>query len=225
MAPTVHCPDKNRVSLPPITALVLAGGAGTRMGGGKPFRKLHGTYLIEHALANARRNCNAVMIASNENKADYAAYDCPVIGDVPAPGRGPMAGILAGLQHLGNDSDWMAVFAVDCPFLPNDLVSSLYQAMIAPLATPADQTQNPIRAAYAHYAGRDHFLASLWHRDMAPAIATLLDQDQRRVRAALQQANAVKVDFTTRENDADTARLFANINTQSDIDQLETLPI
>jgi molybdopterin-guanine dinucleotide biosynthesis protein A len=243
MAPPTSSFAEKKPSLPPVTGLVLAGGAGTRMGGDKPFRKLRGQYLIEHALANARRECRSILIASNENPANYAAYRCTVINDVPAPGMGPMAGILAGLNHLENDSDWLAVFAVDCPFLPANLVSRLYQAT-ATLSIEHESlgsagTANVFRnnamngndnsagensgvlAAYARYAGREHFLASLWHRTMAPVIASLLDHDQRRVRMALQHANACKVDFAP-PDEAHADLLFANINTQEDITHFET---
>ncbi|WP_085586227.1 molybdenum cofactor guanylyltransferase [Thalassospira mesophila] len=231
-SPTHSCSDQ--VILPCVAGLILAGGAGVRMGGAKPFRTLAGKPLLDHAITNARQQCQSIMIASNDDPAQFSAYGYPVIADIPAPDMGPMAGILSGLQKLGDDCDWLAVFAVDCPFLPPNLVGTLYQALADPLAprqTPAQaapaaqgaqSTQAAVSyAAYASHNGRDHFLASLWHRNMAPMIASLLDQGQSRVRFALQQAHATRVDFPATGASAQDALLFANINTPDDIARVE----
>ncbi len=191
------------------------------MGGNKPFRMLGARPLLDYAIGNAQRDCAAVLIASNEDPQKYAAYHCPVIADQPRAGLGPMGGILAGLNHLPNGSDWLAVYAVDCPVLPVDLPALLYQAICQTDDTNTPAPQNRVLAAHAHYRGRDHYLASLWHRDMAPALAGLLNQDQRRVRLALMAGNAKSLDFPLPDNETMADLLFANINQQEDITRFE----
>ncbi|OKH86269.1 hypothetical protein LF95_23600 [Thalassospira sp. TSL5-1] len=210
---------------PVFTGLVLAGGAGTRMGGNKPFRMLGPRPLVDYALSNARRDCPHVLIASNEDPQKYAAWGCPVIADHPHAGLGPLGGILAGLKHLPNGSNWLAVYAVDCPIVPAGLPAILHRAIcqLNDNATPA--TQNRVLAAHARYCGRDHYLASLWHRDMAPAIFALLAQDQRRVRQALMAGNARTIEFPVPDDATMADLLFANINQCEDIARFEkTLP-
>ncbi|PKR48422.1 molybdenum cofactor guanylyltransferase [Thalassospira marina] len=220
---TSPIPDADTTT-PIFTGLVLAGGEGSRMGGNKPFRMLGQRRLIDHAITNARHDCSHILIASNEDPQKYAAHNCPVIADCPQPGLGPMAGILAGLNSLPANSDWLAVYAVDCPFLPSGLPGLLFAA-ITQVSENGQTAQHaaPQRtlAAHARYQGRDHYLASLWHRDMAPVISALLAQDQRRVRLALDGGNAKIVEIAAPQNPALAELLFANINRPEDLARLE----
>lgn len=217
--------DNANSKAPVFTGLVLAGGAGKRMGGNKPFRRLGPRPLIDYAIANARRDCQHILIGSNEDPQIYAAYDCPVIADQPRAGLGPLGGILAGLKHLADGGDWLAVYAVDCPVLPVGLPEMLHRAIGQANDTNTAVTQNRVLAAHARYNGRDHYLASLWHRDMAPAISALLARDQRRVRLALLAGNARAIDVPIPDNSKMADLLFANINQHDDISRLEkTLP-
>lgn len=190
--------------MPKTAALVLAGGEGKRMGGDKPFRELAGKPLIAHVIAMARQQCDIVMISSNEDPARFAAFDCPVIADYPVAGQGPLGGILGGLRALPDDIDWLAIFPVDCPVLPDDLVRKLAAA-----AQGAGRL-----AAFAQYDTRDHFLAAVWHRNGAETIETQLANDDRRVGGALRSVEAVRVTIPTRP---DQPALFANINTPGDL--------
>lgn len=99
---------------PVVDAVVLAGGAGRRLGGvSKGEVELAGQRLVDHVLA-----------------ATGAARQVVVVGEVPVPegvlltreeppGGGPAAGVVAGLARLaaqpGPSADWVLLLACDLP--------------------------------------------------------------------------------------------------------------
>jgi molybdopterin-guanine dinucleotide biosynthesis protein A len=87
--------------------VILAGGEGRRIGGGKPQRLLGGETLLARALARARGWSDDVVIAAGET-------------DVPGI-EGPLGGVAAALA-LGGD---VLTIACDMPFLPDDLIHRL----------------------------------------------------------------------------------------------------
>jgi len=116
-----------------IPGVLLAGGLARRMGGGdKPMRAIGGRPLLERVIGRLRPQCSELILNANGDPARFAAFGLPVVPDTIADFPGPLAGILAAL-------DWAAVHrpgaalvlsaAADCPFLPRDLVTRLYQAL------------------------------------------------------------------------------------------------
>ena len=62
------------MTLPRITAAILAGGAGTRLGGrDKGLEPLDGLLLVEHVIG-ALRDVDAVLIVANRNHDAYACH-------------------------------------------------------------------------------------------------------------------------------------------------------
>jgi len=87
--------------------VILAGGAGRRIDGGKPSRLLGGETLLDRALGIARRWSDEVLVAD---------------GNTDAPGiEGPLGGVAAALA-LGGD---ILTIPCDMPFLPADLPERL----------------------------------------------------------------------------------------------------
>ena len=110
------------------TAVILCGGAGERMGGlDKPLHPLLGRPLLEHVLERVRPQVDAVLLVANRRQDLYSAYGFKVIGDGPYQGRGPLAGIAAGLAAAG--SDRVLCVPGDAPLLPPDLLQRLCTAL------------------------------------------------------------------------------------------------
>jgi molybdopterin-guanine dinucleotide biosynthesis protein A len=97
--------------------VILAGGEGRRIGGGKPGRLLGGRSLIDRALARARSWSDAVLVAGGDLR------DAPGV-------EGPLGGVAAALA-LGGD---VLTIPCDMPFLPDDLPARLMSAKAATLA-------------------------------------------------------------------------------------------
>jgi molybdopterin molybdotransferase len=110
-----------------VTALVLAGGSGSRLGGAdKGLVELAGAPLIEHVAARLVPQVAGVLVSANRNVEVWRRYGWPVLTDPPPGGRGPLAGILAGLEAC--PTDWLLVVPCDAPALPQDLCQRLAAA-------------------------------------------------------------------------------------------------
>ena len=114
-------------ALLPITGLILAGGAGRRMGGAdKGWLSWHGQPLIKQALQRLRGQVAEILISANRNLDRYSQWGYPVLTD-PQPGfQGPLLGLLAGLQAARQP--WLLSLPVDSPALPADIVARFWEA-------------------------------------------------------------------------------------------------
>ncbi len=108
--------------------VILAGGEGRRIGGGKPLRILAGETLVERAIRTARGWSDDVRVAVRES-GQVTGSDLPVLVDLPGL-EGPLAGIGAAL-HAAREIGADEVLALPCdtPFLPADLGERLHQGM------------------------------------------------------------------------------------------------
>jgi molybdopterin-guanine dinucleotide biosynthesis protein A len=180
-----------------IAALILAGGAGTRLGGvDKAFLDLDGRPLIAHLLARLEPQVWKIAISANGDPARFADYDLPVLPDGPVQNLGPLAGVAAGLawaNAIGADS--LLTIPVDTPFIPNNLA--------ARLAPPP---------SVAVYQGRQHHLVATWQPKFLPVLlAFLATKNPKKVRDALTLCAAAPVAFSG------PADPFLNINTWDDL--------
>ena len=116
--------------------VILAGGEGRRIGGGKPQRLLGGETLLDRALRRARSWSDEVLVAAREGG---DLRDDPAI-------EGPLGGVAAALA-LGGD---VLTIPCDMPFLPDDL--------------PAATWSSDEAATLAASGGRLHPVCALWRR-------------------------------------------------------------
>lgn len=106
------------------TALLLCGGAGSRLGGvDKPLQLLAGRPLIERVLERIAPQAGEILISANRSFEQYAAYGLRVIDDGEHADCGPLAGIAAGLAAATSDA--LLCVPGDAPLLPDDLASRL----------------------------------------------------------------------------------------------------
>lgn len=186
-------------ALPPLTGLILAGGRGTRLGGvDKGLIELHGRPLIEYVLDRLRPQTEAILINANRHHERYAAYGVPVIPDLEGGFAGPLAGIAAGLAAAR--TDWVVVVPCDCPLLPSDLVSRLWQARCT---AEAD-------VAVARAAGRLQPVFVLLPATARVELERRLHEGERKVAAWLTAQRLAIADFS------DEAEAFVNVNTEEE---------
>jgi len=123
----------------PVTALVLAGGRGSRMGGvDKGLMRLQGVPLVQWALQRLRAQvidgadaqAAPLQLAINANRewADYAAFGLPLWPDPVGHFAGPLAGFAAGLQHCR--TPLLLTVPCDVPLFPLDLLRRLRHALL-----------------------------------------------------------------------------------------------
>ena len=106
-----------------ITALLLAGGRGSRMGGvDKGLQNYHGTPLALHALMRLQQQTlppAEVMINANRNLGAYEAFGAPVWPDSLPDFAGPLAGFLTGLERC--ETPLLLTLPCDVPNFPLSL--------------------------------------------------------------------------------------------------------
>ena len=115
-----------------ITALVLAGGRGTRMGGvDKGLQTFNGTPLALHTLLRLQMQQDGligeVMINANRNLAAYEAFGAPVWPDSLPDYAGPLAGFMTGLERC--ETPFLMTVPCDTPLFPPDLAVRLADAL------------------------------------------------------------------------------------------------
>ena len=104
-----------------VTGIVLAGGAGRRMGAPKPLLRLGDKTLVEHVVAAVEPLVSGVIVVTNNAEA-MAFLGLPTVGDAE-PGRGPLMGLYSGL--LACPTPYALAIACDAPFLSPALLDAL----------------------------------------------------------------------------------------------------
>ena len=178
------------------SAVILAGGASSRMGRDKSLLEIRGVPLIQRLIAQLRGRFREVLISSDD-PAPYHATGLRVIPDRPA-GAGPPGG------HRGRparrlETDTVFVVACDIPDIdPRFLRSLLAEARQADCAVPrrADGKWEP--------------LFSAWRRSALPAIREVLAEGGRKIDAVFPRIRTTAVDLV------DGAWL-RNLNTPQDV--------
>lgn len=212
-----------------VTAWVLAGGEGRRMGGiDKGLQPWRGQPLAQWVMTAVRTQVRGLGVGANRNQARYAqllqqacrsdtSEEAPhasgpvsagVFADAPElPAHsGPLAGILTGLQHC--PTDWLQSVACDTPHLPGDLVARLMAACHAGIDIAVPRTEEV--APDGTLEERLHWTCALIHKRVTPDLAAAFVKGERKVGQWIRSQRWVAVSFAP-------ACDFENMNT------LETL--
>lgn len=130
-----------------ISGVVLAGGRGTRMGGGDKGLQNHlGMPLALHGVLRLQRQVGSVMVTANRNLSAYEAMGVAVWPDSVPDFAGPLAGLLTGLERC--ETPWLLAVPCDAPDFPEDLADRLARALAendADIAMAATREQGSVR--------------------------------------------------------------------------------
>ncbi len=200
-----------------ITALILAGGRGSRMGGvDKGLQTFNGMPLALHTLTRLRGEVGEIIINANRNQAAYESFGVSVYPDGLADYAGPLAGFLTGLERC--ETPYLLTVPCDTPLLPLDLASRLASAL--------DEQQADIAMAAAPEAGRDGHMQvrtqpvfCLMRVALLDSLVTFTQNGGRKVDGwtALHKTAVVPFDLP-----GDNPQAFFNANTLSELQQLES---
>ncbi|MEW8339838.1 MAG: molybdenum cofactor guanylyltransferase MobA [Candidatus Thiodiazotropha taylori] len=186
------------------TAVILAGGRGSRMGGNdKGLVLLDGKPLIEHVINTIAPQVGRLLINANRNMAEYQRFGYPVIRDELSGYQGPLAGIYSALEQITTPN--LITVPCDGPRLPKDLVARLASAREAAAAD----------IAVAHDGMRLQPVYALIGKKLRPSLKAYLDGGDRKIDLWYAQHKMVTTDFS------DIPDTFLNINTPEERNEFE----
>ena len=193
-------PDTNQ-----ITGLILAGGRGSRMGNvDKGLQTFRGAPMVLHVIMRLAPQTSRLIVNANQNLGPYEGFGLPVWPDQMAGFEGPMAGFQTGLAHC--ETDYLVTAPCDSPFLPEDLVARLADAIgdadIAVAVTSDGDRRQP------------HPVFCLMKASLLPHLTMFLQEGGRKIGAWYRSLDHLEVMFP------DEAA-FRNINTVEELRQFE----
>lgn len=181
-----------------ITAVILAGGQGRRMGGiNKGLLPFHGRAMIQHVIDRLAPQVAGIVVSANQDLARYREFGYLVLSDRIGDHPGPLAGVSTALDEI--ETPWLACVPCDLPLLATDLIERLAK------------TDKQHRIRVAHDGHRQQSACFLLHRDLKSALEAYLQSGQHAVHRFLTQQHAVSVDFS------DQPDAFTNINTPEEL--------
>lgn len=185
-----------------ITAVILAGGQGSRLDGlDKGLVKLNNIPLVLHLIKRIQPQVVDIIISANRNKTEYEQFGFPVYEDDITDFAGPLAGTLKALQQCQNE--WLLVVPADSPFVPNDLAARLSQNL------------QDKKIAIPHDGTHLHPTFALIHKSLESSLNDFLNKGERKARVWMQQQPHTIVDFSDQES------AFLNINTNDELKNAE----
>ena len=200
-----------------ITALVLAGGRGTRMGGvDKGLQTFNGTPLALHTLLRLQMQqgglIGEVMINANRNLAAYEAFGAPVWPDSLPDYAGPLAGFMTGLERC--ETPFLMTVPCDTPLFPPDLAVRLADAL-------GRENADIAMAAAREEDGqiRTQPVFCLLRADLLESLVAFTHEGGRKIDRWTAMHKTVTVPFDQPDDDP---RAFFNANTLAELHSLET---
>jgi molybdopterin-guanine dinucleotide biosynthesis protein A len=188
-----------------VAMAVLAGGEGSRIGGGKPLTELGGRTLIQRAYDRARSWSSSATVAIRTPE-QLGSCQLPWIADA-AGIEGPLAGLAAALEwscRLGAES--LLTIPCDMPFLPHDLPRRLIDEI------------GEFGVALASSGGELHPVCGLWRNEAMYKFPDYCASGRRSLRGFAQHVGYAEVEWPLAARDP-----FFNINTPADLARAESM--
>ena len=115
--------------------IILAGGLARRLGGvDKGLIEIGGRPILARLIERLNPQCAALVLNANGDASRFAPFGLPVVADEIEGFAGPLAGVLAGMNHAAAHCprvfDLLSV-PVDTPFVPSDLAARLAETRAA----------------------------------------------------------------------------------------------
>lgn len=189
-----------------FATVILAGGEGRRIGGGKPLIRLAGQTLLERAIALARTWPGDIAIALRQpGQLPLPGGVLPIFDE---DGEGPLAGLQSALR-FARDHEFAAALTMPCdvPFAPADLAGRLGKALGADAG-----------AVLAASGGVLHPACALWKASALEALP-----DYRATGKSSLRGFAAFVGFATAEWPCEPFDPFFNVNSPEDLTAAEAL--
>ena len=190
-----------------ITAVVLAGGQGRRMGGqDKGLIEINGKALVAILVDQLKQQISSILINANRNLERYQAMGYPVVSDQLSDYQGPLAGFACAMTAV--DTEFILTLPCDGPSLATDYVARFI----------ASQARTGAPICVADDGERLQPVHALIKVDLLSSLNAFLDSGDRKIDRWYAMHDFVQTDFS------DCADMFRNINTPSDQESMQVQP-
>lgn len=187
-----------------ITAVILAGGQGSRLGGqDKGLVNYKARPLIEHVIERIKPQVNTLLINANRNHNVYSSYGYPVINDEMQNFQGPLAGFASAMKAA--KTDYILTLPCDGPLLPLDIADRMIKGL----------GNSPLGLSVAHDGKRLQPVHALIPIALIDSLHAFLANGDRKIDLWYNQHDFTPVDFS------DMPDAFFNINTEAQRNTLE----
>jgi len=200
----------NQTSKLQITGIILAGGAGRRLGGlDKGLHHYQGKPLVEYVIERMQPQVDQMLLCINRNSDQYLQYGHPLIFDQePDSFQGPLAGVTAAIRYLKhqeqffNQNHSVLISSCDSPHLPFNHAEKLLSALSESTAT----------SAVVFDGKRTQNLHCVIKQSAWPSIEQFYSDGGRAMYQWHKKNGSIDVNFS------DQAACFLNINTTEKFD-------
>ncbi|MFK5986526.1 MAG: molybdenum cofactor guanylyltransferase MobA [Pseudomonadota bacterium] len=187
-----------------ITAVILAGGKGSRMGGiDKGLVDFNGEALIKPIIKALAPHVDQLIINANRNIEAYQQLGYTVVSDADNNFLGPLAGFLAAMKEA--DTQELVFVPCDGPLLKGELMQRLINA----------RRNSSTDIAVAHDGKRMQPVYVSLLKSLEHSLEAYLQSGERKIDRWYQQHDLTQVDCS------DIQDCFININTLEQRNQLE----
>jgi len=195
--------------------VILAGGLARRLGGiDKTLIDIGGETILHRLIGRLAPQCAGLALNANGDASRFKRFALPVIPDGVAGRAGPLAGVLAGMDHVAATHPRIAdliTVPADTPFVPHDLVARLRAA----------RSQAQCRIAVAGSADRAHHTVALWPVALRDELRhALIDENLRQVSAFIARYEACVAAWPPGPLDP-----FFNVNEPRDVERAKELAL
>lgn len=200
-----------------VTALILAGGRGSRMGGiDKGLQNFRGLPLALQTLMRLQLQSlppQEVLINANRNLAAYESLGVAVWPDTLDGFAGPLAGFLTGLERC--ETPLLLTVPCDTPLFALDLIERLYAAL---MAQDADLAMAAAREEDGQVRPQPVFC--LLRVELLDSLVAFTQKGGRKIDAWTGLHRCAIVPF---DRPQDAPEAFFNANTLEELQKLESL--
>lgn len=198
---------KNKVG---VGGYILAGGGSTRFGRDKALVEIGGKPMLARMIELLQSvPMKGKVIAAREK---YSALGAEIVED-RWPGEGPLGGIITALEDAAKSAarpEWNVILSCDMPFLTPEWTR--YVATRA--ARSAAQVILP------HSTGGPEPLCACWRTDAAETLRVAFEKGVRKVTDGVALLRSEVLDETDWKRFDSAGRLFWNMNTAADFEEV-----
>ena len=188
-----------------ITGLILAGGAGRRVGGkDKGLLEFSEKSLIAHQLEWLSPQVETILISANRNIQYYQQFGFPVIQDSSSDYAGPLQGIRRAIGIC--KTTHLFVHPIDVPLLPTNLIERMLERVSTGYHLANNEIHGKRQSYYLKSSEREHYLSMLLPVDLGNDLQSFLQSGYKRVRDFHKNINSLAIDLEIPEKN------FQNFN-------------